>query len=155
MGASDLPAIRPAGAADLADVQNIVHAAYAPYIARIGKPPGPMGDDYRALIRRHAVWIAGNPVRGLLVLLPAQDHLLLDNVAVNPAARGLGIGRALINFAEAEAARRGYGELRLYTHAAMTENIALYARTGWQETGRGSQDGFDRVFFRKAVGASR
>lgn len=153
--APDAPVIRPAGAADLADIQGIVHAAYAPYIARIGRPPGPMGDDYRALTRRHAVWVAGDPVRGLLVLLPMQDHLLLDNVAVDPAARGSGIGRALINFAETEATRRGYGELRLYTHAMMTENIALYGRTGWQETGRGNQDGFERVFFRKAVVASR
>jgi GNAT superfamily N-acetyltransferase len=144
--------IRPASAADLPDVQRIVHAAYAPYVARIGKPPGPMGDDYRALIRSHAVWVAGDPVQGVLVLLPAPDHLLLDNVAVDPAAHGRGIGRALIGFAEAEASRRGHGELRLYTHALMTENIALYARTGWQETGRGSQAGFDRVFFRKVPG---
>ena len=33
----------------------------------------------------------------------------------------------------------------------MTENIALYARTGWTETGRANQDGFDRVFFRKTL----
>lgn len=33
----------------------------------------------------------------------------------------------------------------------MTENIALYSRTGWQETGRGEQNGFARVFFRKPV----
>jgi hypothetical protein len=33
----------------------------------------------------------------------------------------------------------------------MTENIALYARTGWEETGRGEQGGFARVFFRKRL----
>jgi hypothetical protein len=41
--------------------------------------------------------------------------------------------------------------MRLYTHQTMTENIALYARTGWVETGRGEQDGFARVFFKKEV----
>lgn len=145
--------IRPADAADLPAVERIVQAAYTKYIARIGKPPGPMADDYAALIRGHHVWVIGDPVQGAIVLLPEPDHLLLDNVAVDPAAQGQGVGRALIEFAEAEARRRGYAEMRLYTHQLMTENIALYSRTGWQETGRGEQNGFARVFFRKPVGA--
>lgn len=145
--------IRPADAADLPAIERIVRDAYTKYIARIGKPPGPMQDDYAALVRSHSVWVAGDPIGGAIVLLPEDDHLLLDNVAVDPAAQGRGIGRALIEFAEAEARRRGFAELRLYTHQTMTENIALYSRTGWQETGRGEQDGFARVFFRKPVGA--
>jgi ribosomal protein S18 acetylase RimI-like enzyme len=143
--------IRPADAADLPAVERIVRDAYTKYIARIGKPPGPMLDDYAALIRGHQVWVAGTPVQGAIVLLAEPDHLLLDNVAVDPAAQGTGLGRALIAFAEAEARRRGYTELRLYTHEKMTENIALYRRTGWTETGRGEEKGFARVFFRKAV----
>ena len=38
--------IRVASIGDLADVQAIVKAAYTPYIARIGREPGPMLDDY-------------------------------------------------------------------------------------------------------------
>jgi ribosomal protein S18 acetylase RimI-like enzyme len=148
--------IRPADATDLPAVQRIVREAYTKYIARIGKPPGPMNDDYAALIRAHQVWvigdpIAGAPISGVIVLLPEADHLLLDNVAVDPAAQGQGVGRALITFAETEARRRGIGELRLYTHETMVENIALYARTGWAETGRAEQNGFARVFFRKSL----
>jgi len=149
MAANEQALIRPADAADLPAVERIVRTAYTKYIARIGKPPGPMLDDYAALVRAHCVWVAGAPVAGVIVLVGEDDHLLLDNVAVDPAAQGSGVGRALIGFAEAEARRRGYGEMRLYTHATMTENIALYGRTGWVETGRGEQDGFDRVFFRK------
>ena len=129
--------IRPADATDLAEVERIVQAAFGMYVARIGKPPGPMLDDYAALIRSHAVWVAGVPIGGLIVLLPEADHLLLDNIAVDPQAQGTGLGRRLMQFADAEARRRGYGELRLYTHQMMTENIALYSRTGWTETGRG------------------
>jgi GNAT superfamily N-acetyltransferase len=51
----------------------------------------------------------------LIVLLPKPDHLLLDNIAVAPARQGSGLGRWLLAFAEAEAVRRGYGEIRLYT----------------------------------------
>ena len=56
-----------------------------------------------------------------------------------------------MRFAETEASRRGYGELRLYTHATMTENLAMYPALGWQETGRGEQAGYQRVFFSKRV----
>lgn len=143
--------IRPADASDLPDVERIVRDAYGIYIARIGKPPGPMLDDYAALIRNHCVWVTGAPIAGLIVLLAEADHLLLENVAVDPAAQGGGVGKALIQFAGVEARRRGFTEMRLYTHAMMTENIALYARTGWTETGRGEQSGFSRVFFRKEV----
>jgi GNAT superfamily N-acetyltransferase len=151
MGETEGLRIRPADAGDLPEVERIVRDAYIKYIARIGKPPGPMLDDYAVLVRTHCVWVAGAPVVGVIVLLGEADHLLLDNVAVDPSAQGSGVGRALIRFAEAEARRRGYGEMRLYTHAMMTENIALYARTGWVETGRGEQNGFSRVFFRKEV----
>ena len=34
--------IRPAVTGDAAAVRDVVHAAYAHYVARIGKPPGPM-----------------------------------------------------------------------------------------------------------------
>ena len=142
--------IRPADIADLAAIARIVAAAYTKYIERIGKPPGPMLDDYAALIRAHAVWVTDD-LSGLIVLLAEPDHLLLDNIAVDPALQGRGVGRALMRFAEAEARRRGFPALRLYTHETMTENIALYSRTGWEETGRAAQDGYRRVFFRKAL----
>jgi GNAT superfamily N-acetyltransferase len=145
--------IRPADAADLPEITRIVDAAYGKYIARIGKPPGPMLDDYAAHVRAHAAWVAEDAagIAGLIVLVPEPDHLLLDNIAVDPARHGQGIGRALLDFADAEARRRGYAELRLYTHQMMTENIALYSRIGWTETGRAAQSGYDRVFFTRKL----
>jgi GNAT superfamily N-acetyltransferase len=145
--------IRPADWSDLTEIGRIVSAAYTKYIVRIGKPPAPMLDDYAMHVRNHAVWVCetGSDMCGLLVLIPEDDHLLLDNIAVDPAHHGRGIGRALLNFADREAARRGYAELRLYTHEMMTENLAMYPALGWQETGRAEQSGFKRVFFRKAV----
>jgi ribosomal protein S18 acetylase RimI-like enzyme len=146
--------IRPANAADLPAITRIVSSAYQMYIERIGKPPGPVIDDYSAHIRAHTAWVAeadGMTV-GLIVLLPKDDHLLLDNVAVDPAHRGRKIGRALLAFAEKEGIRRGYTELRLYTHEKMTENLTMYPALGWQETGRAEQAGYQRVFFTKHVG---
>jgi GNAT superfamily N-acetyltransferase len=134
-------------------VPRIVHDAYVKYTERKGKQPGPMLDNYRQRIQAHEVWLFldDRNIAGVLVLSPKSDHLLLDNVAVDPAHHGKGIGRALIEFAEREAARRGYGEVRLYTHQKMHENIAMYPHLGYQETGRGQEDGFARVFFRKRI----
>ena len=50
--------IRPANIADLAAIERIVSDAYRVYIERIGKPPGPMLDDYSAHIRNYAAWVA-------------------------------------------------------------------------------------------------
>jgi len=61
------------------------------------------------------------------------------------------LGRRLLAFAEAEAVRRGYREIRLYTHQTMTENRHLYAAIGYEETGRGIEAGYERVFMRKRL----
>src|ERR1700736_3215583 len=97
---------------------EIVEQAYRHYIARIGKPPGPMLDDYAARVLEGVVWVLEERaiIAGVIVLLPTTDYLLLDNIAVSPARQGLGLGRRLLAFAEAEALRRGYCEIRLYTH---------------------------------------
>ena len=146
--------IRCARAEDRAAVEAIVRDAYAIYIERIGKPPGPMLDDYAALIADGAVNVleeAGGTMAAIIVLLRKPDHLLLDNIAVRLDRQGSGLGRRLIAFAEAEARRLGHAELRLYTHETMTENIALYTRLGFVETGRGQAAGYDRVFMTKRL----
>jgi ribosomal protein S18 acetylase RimI-like enzyme len=132
-------------------VEAIVEQAYSPYVARIGRRPGPMDDDYAAEVAAGVVDViedAGEVV-GLIVLVDEGETLLVQNVAVRPAAQGRGVGRELLAHAERTAVRLGLAELRLYTHSAMTENIALYTRLGWRETERRSEDGFSRVFFAK------
>lgn len=108
-----------------------------------------MDEDHAQQIASRQVWIA--PPHGVIVLVETAEGLFLDNVAVHPDAQGQGIGRALLDFAEAEARRRGIARLHLYTHAMMTANIAIYARLGWRETHRARQDDFDRVFMEKVV----
>jgi hypothetical protein len=58
---------------------------------------------------------------------------------------------ALIAFAEETAREHSVSELRLYTHVIMTENIARYARIGFVETHRGTDEGYESVFMRKLL----
>jgi ribosomal protein S18 acetylase RimI-like enzyme len=147
------PIIRAAHADDVPAIARIVHDAYMKYVPVIGKKPGPMLDNYAEHVAAGevSICIRGTEVAGILVLIDAPDHLLLDNIAVAPSWQGRGIGRMLLHFANAEARRRGFSELRLYTHVKMTENIALYSRQGWEEYARGEQAGYERVFMRKRV----
>ena len=79
--------------------------------------------------------------------------MLLDNVAVAPAAQGLGLGRRLLEFAEHTAVALGYRYIRLYTNEAMTENIALYSKIGYSETHRAEEMGLRRIYMTKLLTA--
>jgi ribosomal protein S18 acetylase RimI-like enzyme len=147
------PRIRAATAADVPVISQVVEQAYRRYIPRIGKPPAPMLDDYRERVSAGTVWVIeeGSAAVGLIVLLLRPEFLVLDNIAVDPARQRAGLGRRLLAFAEAEALRRGYREIRLATHRTMTENQRLYAAIGYEEIGRGTEDGYERVFMRKRL----
>jgi len=145
--------IRRATAPEADAVRDLVHAAYRHYIPRIGKPPGPMLDNYAQRISDGQVWLLEDAagLAGILVLEDGPDGLMVDNIAVDPARRGTGCGKRLMVFAEAEAGRRGHRRLRLYTHVLMTENRALYRRIGFRESGRVTEKGFDRVYMVKDI----
>jgi N-acetylglutamate synthase-like GNAT family acetyltransferase len=150
-------AIRKATPQDVGRLTSIAKAAYARYLPRMGRAPAPVTADYAAQVASGAVWVAEGRggVVGLLVLVARPDHLLLENVAVDPAVQGRGIGAKLLATAEQQAAALGLSEIRLYTNAAMTENLDYYPRHGYVQTHRGQEDGFDRVYFSKHLPSSR
>jgi GNAT superfamily N-acetyltransferase len=145
--------IRLATAREAPAIGDLVERAYGPWVPIVGLRPAPMDADYAALIAEGDVFVTGDSdVAGVLVLRPDGDALMVENVAVDPARQGEGLGRALLSFASDQAAVRGMEELRLYTHELMTSNIKLYERLGWEEYDR-EQHGFARVFMRKHVDA--
>lgn len=145
-------AIRPAVAGDLPQVTRIVAAAYARYVAINGRQPGPMRDDYAARQAAGKLWVLDEDgVTGVLVLIPGDDHLLLDNVALDPAAQGKGYGRRLLDFAEHHARQAGLATIRLYTQDIMVENIAIYRARGYVETHRATELGLNRIYMEKRL----
>jgi GNAT superfamily N-acetyltransferase len=146
-----IPAVRRAAEADVDAVRALVQQAYQRYVGRIGRRPAPMDAGYARLIGRGLVHVIGDPIEGVIVLVPEADHLLVENVAVLPASQGRGLGRRLMLFAEQEARGLEYEEISLYSHARMTENQGLYAHLGYEETNRATGEGFARVYFRKRL----
>lgn len=92
---------------------------------------------------------SGGKVAGILMLDRTSEGFLLENVAVDPAHKGKGLGKALLELAEAEAKRAGFDSIYLYTHEKMTENRDLYAKIGYVEYERRVEAGLPRVFMRK------
>lgn len=149
-------AVRPAEPRDASEMAQLAHIAYAPYVPLMGREPAPMNADYVRIASCGDAWVAEQEGRlvGLLVLEPHADHLLLENMAVDPNRQSAGIGRRLLALAEEQARAKGLPEVRLFTNEAMTENLAYYGRRGYRETHRASQSGYQRVFFTKRL-ASR
>jgi GNAT superfamily N-acetyltransferase len=144
--------VRIARIEDCAAVKAIVQTAYSVYVPRIGRKPGPMLDDYATLIRDQLVHVFENGVVcGIVVLIPKENTLLVDNIAVTPSAQGRGYGRILMEFAEQLALAAGYDLITLYTNEAMMENLMLYSRIGFVETHRAEEDGLRRVYMAKAL----
>ena len=129
--------IRRAKPQDARGLAAYIEAAYADYAARIADLPA-VSEGIADDISGHRVWVAewDGKLAGGIVLVPKEGFLLLANVAVHPAWSGQGLGRALMERAEAECRRLGLRELRLSTHVAMPENVRLYRHLGWRETGR-------------------
>jgi predicted N-acetyltransferase YhbS len=62
-------------------------------------------------------------------MLPPEPHWLLDQIAVEPAAQGRGIGGAMLRFAIKRAERH---RLPLCLETAVPGNVPLYGRFGFR-----------------------
>jgi ribosomal protein S18 acetylase RimI-like enzyme len=126
--------IRRATAEDAAPLTAVLDAAYAPYRALPGLPDVTAGlaDD----IAQHDVWVAEQAglVLGGVVLSCSGETAHLVNLGVGPEAKGLGLGRQLLETAIAAARAAGARRLVLGTHRDMTGTRAFYRHLGWVET---------------------
>jgi len=145
--------VRPACRVDVGEMREIAEATYQLYVDRIGREPAPMTADYAQIVESGHAWVAehGDRIVGLLVLEPAEDHLLLENVAVAPQGAGPGRGRP------AAAVGRGAGPGARPARSAAVHQQGndgeprLLLRRGYSETHRARQDGFRPIFFTKPL----
>jgi ribosomal protein S18 acetylase RimI-like enzyme len=119
----------------------------------MGKPPGPMLEDYARVIEQREVTVAvcSDVIVGVLVLGQTDEGLRLITVAVHPSFQKQGVGRALLQLAEAEALRQGRESIYLSTNEKMVENQVLYSKIGYVEYDRRIENEYTRVFMRKRL----
>ena len=104
--------------------------------------------DARASTR---VWDEGGPLGGYALVLYSKGTALarLYSIAVDAAMRGRGVGRALLEAAEAEALDRGCVSMRSEVRRDNTASLTLFERAGYEV--------FDEVddYYEDGMGAFR
>jgi ribosomal protein S18 acetylase RimI-like enzyme len=116
-----------------------------------------MTADYDRAVADHIIdlWEERGELLALIEVVPASDHLSIENIAVRPDQQGKGLGSKLLDHAERYAVSLGLDEIRLYTNAAFASNLSFYSRRGYQEYERGSLlPGSVTIFMRKRIKAS-
>lgn len=104
------------------------------------------GHDDEAL---HVVAVGEGDLLGTCRVLVRDGVGRLARMAVEPAARGHGIGAALLAEAERAAAEAGATRMRLH---AQTAALALYERGGYRREGEPFvEEGIDHVTMERAL----
>jgi ribosomal protein S18 acetylase RimI-like enzyme len=108
-----------------------IDLSYQGFEEELAGLPGKYAAPSGALLIARAM--DGEPL-GCVALRPLDDagHCEMKRLYVSPRARGLGLGKALIDAVIAEAIRIGYREMRLDTLPTMGEAIALYRKASFQ-----------------------
>jgi ribosomal protein S18 acetylase RimI-like enzyme len=152
----DQASLRKASPADAPAIAALTDTAYAKYIPRIGRKPQPMTADYEQMAVEHSIWLLyyGADLGGVLVLEFEPETVLIYSVAVRPDLQGRGLGHRLLDLAEQQALQAGYRKIRLYTNEHFVENIELYHRAGYLETGREAYLGSRLVHMAKSLEAA-
>jgi GNAT superfamily N-acetyltransferase len=105
--------------------------AFEAYVA------GPLADFVRAAPERGRLWIAekGGRLVGSVAVVPATaEEAQLRWFLVDPAARGAGLGRRLLDDALAFSRQSGHGSIFLWTVSALTAAARLYRAAGFHKT---------------------
>jgi ribosomal protein S18 acetylase RimI-like enzyme len=112
------------------------------------------GSAWKAPAKHEALWLAPEMAFARWARIPAAGEAELLRIAVDPAHRGQGWGRVLLEACQRDLAEEGMASLFLEVRASNAPAIGLYRACGWARCGRrGSYypDGEDALLFRYAA----
>lgn len=95
--------------------------------------------------------LRGDPVGCVALKFHGESPAELKRMWVSPSARGLGLGRRLIEAAERHAGGQGARVIRLETNKTLIEAIALYRRCGYAEVDAFNAEPYAHHWFEKTL----
>ncbi|MEA3098970.1 MAG: hypothetical protein QOF74_3210 [Caballeronia mineralivorans] len=93
----------------------------------------------------------GNPIGCVALKFHKKAPAELKRMWVSLSARGLGVGRRLIDEAEKRARQTGVSIIRLETNRTLREAIALYRRSGYVEVDPFNAEPYAHHWFEKKL----
>ena len=140
------------------EIYDLMLAAFTPYVQQIDEQntAGPY-PWLNVAIKGGNVYVGmdGHSIVGFICTVRDHNHLIIDQLGVNPARQGQGVGSWLIGELEQVAIGDGVTALVLQTAEMMDHLLRLYARHGFVETSRmlpeHGDDTFKRVHMRKQL----
>lgn len=141
--------IRRADGASAEAVAALIHRAFSQYRGRLDPESSALSesvDRIRARIADEAVLVAEQARRivGCVAVQRKPDCVYAGRLAVEPAARGAGIGRSLMAAAEDQARGMAGRALRVDVRLDLTENRAFFRALGFVEGAHCCHPGFAR-----------
>lgn len=131
------------------DLLDLIRRAFASMDGVIDPPSSVHAltlDGLRIKAGQEAVFLAmeGERLVGCIFAANRGDDLYLGKLAVAPGKQRSGIGRRLIEAAEAFARTEGRHALELQTRVELVANQMAFVRLGFHETARTAHPGYDR-----------
>ena len=132
---------------DLPTLLTVLRAAFEEYRGRLDPPSGAHGETIekvRDVMRtaRGVLALDGDQVAGCVFYAPEGGHIDLFRLAVLPAYRRRGVGRALVEYVEARALALGIPRVQLGVRVALPHNRAYYERMGYRFLEARIHDGY-------------
>ena len=96
---------------------------------------------------RERCWIAernGERIGSVFLVKESEEVARLRLLLLTPSARGLGLGKRLVETCVAFAREAGYSEVVLWTHAVLTAARGIYAAVGFQIVETWTHDEFGK-----------
>jgi ribosomal protein S18 acetylase RimI-like enzyme/glutaredoxin len=149
LGRVEAVLVQPAGPDSALEVHRLTQLAFGDY-GWLSPPSGALSeteDDVRRDLQQHGgalARLAGTPA-GALRLRFEPKALWVRRVAVDPAHQGHGVGRALMRWAERQAAEHGLPEVRLGVREQLPGNRAFYETLGYRVIRPHLRPGTDQV----------
>lgn len=132
------------------EAARVIRAAFTPYVRALGREYPAEGSaefaerwrQFTAELERGDVYVAldGEHIVGAARTKPQERNLYIDQLAVDPAQQGTGVGSWLLQRIDEVARARGLGSLSLETAEMAVANIRLYQRHGFEIVRRGPPD---------------
>jgi GNAT superfamily N-acetyltransferase len=156
---------RAARPGEIIEVIRVIRAAFTPYVRALGRDFPAEGSpqfaerwaQVTAELERGDIFVALEDGRivGAARTKPQEKDLYIDQLAVDPARQGTGVGSWMLQRIDEVARTRHLGGLSLNTAEMAVANVRLYQRHGFEIVRRGPPDhGMDahpRVFMEKKL----